>query len=136
MGAARASAILPTICDHMCSVAYVSFQASYGSAGQRSFVMSGSLPHLLRQATPTLPLRGPANCVEEQRLERAVLEQIGFVAELEVHVPPFVLRVRPDDRMIAHPHAARRLVALLIDVREHVHVGPRGSVVGVPLVVL
>ena len=34
IGGASASATLPTICVHRCSVAYVSFHASYGSAGQ------------------------------------------------------------------------------------------------------
>jgi len=72
-----------------------------------------------------LPLRGPANRVEEHGREGAVLEQIGFVAELEVHVSRRVVRVGPDDRMIAHLQAARRRVAVLVDVCEHVHVGPR-----------
>ena len=36
------------------------------------------------QPCPTAsPLRGPSNRIEEQHLERAVLEQIGFVSELE-----------------------------------------------------
>ncbi len=69
--------------------------------------------------------RGPANRVEEHRLERAVVEEIGLVSELEVDVPRLVARIRPDDRVIAHLHAARRHVAVLVDVGEHVHVGPR-----------
>ena len=85
------------------------------------------------QPCPTAsPLRGPSNRIEEQHLERAVLEQIGFVSELEVHVPRFVVRIRPDDRMIAHLHGARRHIAVLIDVCEHVCIGPGRSVVGVP----
>src|SRR6476660_8813581 len=88
------------------------------------------------QPTTQLPLRGPADRVEEQRVERAVLEQISLVSELEVHVSSFVVWIRPDDRMIAHLHGAGRLVAVLVDIREHVHVGARRSVVGVPLVVL
>src|SRR5262245_52216880 len=48
---------------------------------------------LLISTDNRLPLRSPANRVEEQRFEGAVLEQIGFVSELEVHVPCFVVRI-------------------------------------------
>src|SRR5262245_51394514 len=41
-GGAEASAILPTICVHMCRVAYVSFHSSYGNAGQDSLVVFGT----------------------------------------------------------------------------------------------
>src|SRR4051812_47501816 len=50
-GAAWASAIFPTICVHMCSVAYVSFHSSYGSDGHCSF----SVTMLVRWIMPECP---------------------------------------------------------------------------------
>src|SRR5262245_22984367 len=66
----------------------------------------------------------PANRVEKELREVAALKLFAFMSELEVHVPRLVVRVRPDDGVIAHLDRARRLVAVFVDVREHVDIRP------------
>src|SRR5436190_491171 len=77
-----------------------------------------------------LPFRGPPDRVEEEPRERGAGEQFLLVTELEIQVAALVVRVRPDDGVIAHLHGAGRVVAVLIHGGQHADVGPRRPVVG------
>src|SRR5882757_7311596 len=75
----------------------------------------------------------PKNGIAKERGERRILKMFAAMSHEDVDISGFDMLVGPDDRMVAHFQRTVGHVSLFVHARQYPHIGPRRSIVGIPL---